>query len=67
MLLTMSLSIQKKIFIHKQCKIATLEPFSRGMLNLRRSAARSITDANLNLEKNKKISLNLHKYSYRNT
>ena len=32
--------------------MATLEPFSGGMLNLRRSAARRVTDANLNLEKN---------------
>ena len=32
--------------------MATLEPFSDGMLNLRRSATLSVTDANLNLEKN---------------
>ena len=32
--------------------MATLEPFSGGVLNLSRSAARSVTDVNLNLEKN---------------
>ena len=31
--------------------MATLEPFSGGMLNIRRFAARSVTDLNLNLEK----------------
>ena len=35
--------------------MATLEQFSRGMLNFRRSAARTITGANLKLEKRKKI------------
>ena len=44
--------------------MATLEPFSGGMLNLRRFAARSVTDANLNLEENNKFSLNLHEKPY---
>ena len=35
--------------------MATLQQFSRGMLNLRRSAARTIAGANLKLEKIKKI------------
>ena len=35
--------------------MATLQQFSRGMLNFRRSAARTITGANLKLEKRKKI------------
>ena len=35
--------------------MATLQQFSRGMLNLRRSVARTITGANLKLEKRKKI------------
>ena len=43
----------KKIF--KYYKMATLQQFSRGMLNLRRFAARTITGANLKLEKRKKI------------
>ena len=33
--------------------MVTLEPFSGGMLNLRRFVARSVTDENLNLEGNK--------------
>ena len=40
--------------------MATLEPFSGGMSNLWRLAARSVTDANLNLKGNKKFSPNLH-------
>ena len=32
--------------------MAKLEPFSGGMSNLSRSAARSVTNVNLNLEKN---------------
>jgi len=43
------LKYKKKIFINKYCKMATAELFSRSMLNLRRSAARSVTGANLNL------------------
>ena len=35
--------------------MATLQQFSRGMLNLRRSAARIIIGVNLKLEKRKKI------------
>ena len=38
--------------------MATLQQFSRGMLNLRRSAARTINGANLKLEKRKKIYVN---------
>ena len=41
--------------------MATLGEFSGGMLNLRRSLASSVTDADLNLEK--KNSVNLHEYS----
>ena len=37
--------------------MATLQQFSRGMLDLRRSEAPTITDANLKLEKRKKIYL----------
>ena len=44
-----------------------LEPFLGGMLNLRRFAARSVTDANLNLEENKNCSVNLHERSWKNT
>ena len=46
--------------------MATLELFSGGMLNLRRFAVRSVTDASLNLEGNKKFSLNLYERSWRN-
>ena len=35
--------------------MATLQRFSRSLLNLRRSAARTITGANLKLENRKKI------------
>ena len=42
--------------------MATLGPFSRGMLNLSHSAAHSVTNVNVNFEKNKKFSLNLNKY-----
>ena len=35
--------------------MVTLQQFSRDMLNFRRSAARTITGANLKLEKRKKI------------
>lgn len=37
--------------------MVTLEPFSRGATNLKCSAARSITDAHLNVETKKKILL----------
>ena len=49
------LSILQKNFAGKYYKMATLQQFSRGMLNLKRSAARTITGANLKLEKRKKI------------
>ena len=44
-----------KVFAGNYYKITTLQQFSRGMLNLRRSAARTITGANLKLKKRKKI------------
>ena len=43
--------------------MATLEPVLGGMSNFRRSAARSVTDANLNSETNKKFSPNPNEYS----
>ena len=43
------------MFAGKYYKMAALQQFSRGMLNLRRSAARTITGANLKLEKGNKI------------
>jgi len=43
------LKYKKKIFINKYCKTATAELFSRSKLNLKRSAARSVAGANLNL------------------
>ena len=43
------------MFAGKYYKMATLQQFSQSILNLRRSVARTITGANLKLEKRKKI------------
>ena len=52
--MSLYLSILQKNFAEKYYKMATLQQFLRGMLNLRRSAARTITGGDLKLGERKK-------------